>query len=198
MRLLVFDATRRRDWLSLSWRAGSHVYRALGIDAACAATSWHQALVWLSVVHPGRAIDEVQFWGHGKWGRALIGDDVLDLRSTEPGHALHAPLAAVRARLAGPDALWWWRTCETFGAQPGQEFATAWTSFLGCRSAGHTFVINVWQSGLHELSAGAVPQWSADEGLLAGTPEHPVRARWSHPFAPSTVHFMTSRLPRRA
>jgi hypothetical protein len=191
LRLLVFDATRR-DPLSLAWRAGATVYRALGIDAAFPATSWRDALAWLAAAD--RPIAEIQFWGHGKWGRALIGNDVLDARSTEPGHELNATLAAVRDRLA-PQALWWWRTCETFGARRGHEFAMAWTGFLGARSAGHTYVIHAWQSGLHVLAPGERPTWSPSEALIAGTPEHPIKAARSSVFAPSTIHFLTSRLP---
>ena len=101
----------------------------------------------------------------------------------------------MRARLVSPDALWWWRTCETFGAAAGHAFARAWTTALGCRAAGHTHVIAAWQSGLHVLAPGAAPDWSADEGLAEGTPTTPIRAHPSRRTAPSTIHFLTTRLP---
>ena len=194
MRLLVYDATRR-DPLSFAWRSGALLYRGVGaIDASHGVRSWAEAIWWLATVRPSEPIEEIQYWGHGKWGGALVGDELLDVRATLPDHPLAPGLAAVRARLAGPDALWWWRTCETFGADAGLAFARTWTTFLGCRSAGHTHVIAAWQSGLHVLAAGEAPTWSASEGLAEGTPAAPVRARDSSRRAPSTIHFLTTHL----
>ncbi|MBA3540820.1 MAG: hypothetical protein H0T79_14505 [Deltaproteobacteria bacterium] len=197
LRLLVYDRTRR-DPLSLAWRSGSVLYRGLGrIDATFGATSWVEAFEWLANVNAGRAIAEVQYWGHGKWGEALIGEDRLSIASLERG-PLHAPLVQMRERLVGPAALWWWRTCETFGARAGHDFAIAWTRFLGCASAGHTYVIGAWQSGLHSLALGETPTWSPHEGLEAGTPEAPESSLMSHRTAPSTIHFLSRRVPRSA
>ncbi len=198
LRLLVRDATRR-DSLSFAWRAGAPLYRALGrIDAAFGARSWSEALGWLVAVRPTARISEIQFWGHGRWGHALIGDEPLDARALAPSHPLYPLLLGVRARLAGPDALWWWRTCETFGATAGQDFARAWSRFLGCTAAGHTYTIAAWQSGLHALAPGAEPTWPAAEGLAAGTPDAPLESLWSKRTAPSTVHCLTGALPASA
>src|SRR6185295_12580281 len=109
-----------------------------------------------------RPISEVQFWAHGKWGRLYLERQVLDRGALAPGHHLHAGLSALRERLA-PGALVWFRSCETFGATAGHDFACGLTDFLGCAAAGHTFIIGYWQSGLHRLEPGMKPAWSATE-----------------------------------
>jgi hypothetical protein len=137
----------------------------------------------------------VQFWGHGRWGQARIGDDVLDAAALRPGHPLHERLVRLRARmLGGREGLWWFRTCETFGRAAGHAFAAAWTRFLGCRAAGHTYVIAGWQSGLHSLLPGEEPRWPLDEGLPPGDPA-PATALRSHARAPNTISFLHGHIP---
>lgn len=109
LRLMIYDATERR-WgrfinLSLIWRIGGWLYRLLGrLDHCHGAASWQEALVWLGRVEPSAPIAEVQFWGHGKWGCALISGESLDIRCLDPGHALHEHLRAIRARLVANDS----------------------------------------------------------------------------------------------
>jgi hypothetical protein len=194
-RLIVFDRTciRERGGLSPAWWLGSKLYRGLGrIDATFGATSWAEALFWLGSRR--EAIAEVQFWGHGKWGCALIGGDVLDASSLRDGHALRKALDGLRERLA-PNALFWFRTCETLGASRGIDFGERFSSFLGARVAGHTFVIGVHQSGLHGLSPGVRANWSAEEGIAEGTPDEPRRAKRSTPLAPRTITCLDGRVP---
>src|SRR5262245_22928418 len=167
LRLLIYDRTchgrRGLPGLSSAWWAGARLYRVRGLlNGVCAAASWSEALDFLAGHRPGCAISEVQFWGHGKWGDARVGNELLDERALLRGHPLRQRLCAVRDRLA-PRALWWFRTCETFGADRGQHFARAWTDFLGSRAAGHTYVIGYWQSGLHVLEPGAAPDWAPEE-----------------------------------
>ncbi len=199
LRLLVYDRTCRGrpllPGLSHAWAAGARLYRARGlIDRASGVGSWEQALAWLGSVEPSRPVSQIQFWGHGKWGLALVGGEALSAGSLEVGHPHQELLARIRERLV-PDALWWFRTCETFGANRGQAFARAWSSFFQCRSAGHSYVIGVWQSGLHMIRPGERPAWSAAEGLAEGTPEAPVRALWSRPDAPNTITCFDGKLP---
>jgi hypothetical protein len=195
MRVLVYDRTCR--WhgggLSHAWAAGAHLYRGLRrIDAARGVASWAEALSWLAGLPA--PIEELQYWGHGKWGAAFVDQDALDARALRAGHALHAPLRALRAHLA-PDPLVWFRTCETLGADRGQAFATDLADFLGARVAGHTFVIGFHQSGLHGISPGARPDWPADEGLAAGTPAAPSLARPSRPWSPRTITCLAGSIP---
>ena len=139
-------------------------------------------------------IAELQFWGHGKWGQALIDGESLDRRALLPGHPLEPGLAAFRERLTS-DALVWFRTCETLGAVPGQDFARALGDYLGARIAGHTFVIGYFQSGLHSLAPGDRPSWSPAEGLSRGTPEAPAAALSSSPSEPNTVTCFDGSIP---
>lgn len=193
MRCLVFDRTAPR--LRHAWRTGSWLYRGLGrLDAVKGVASWGEALSWLA--EQTEPIEELQYWGHGKWGRALVGDESLDASALAPSHALHAGMQALRAQLA-PRALVWFRTCETFGAHAGHDFAVRLSEWLGARVAGHTYIIGFHQSGLHGLEPGARPDWSADEALVEGTPDAPVRAAWSSMFAPRTITALAGRVPAR-
>jgi Domain of unknown function (DUF4347) len=198
LRLVVFDATqihRAPRALGWSWRAGVRLYRALGwIDRAYAATSFASALDWVARVEPTRAVNELQFWGHGKWGRALIDREPLDRGALAEGHALRPRLEAVRERLTG-DALIWFRTCETLGAHKGHDFARALSDFTGARIAGHTFVIGYYQSGLHVLAPGTTPSWEPTEGLSQGTAVDPRAALRSSPSEPNTITCLTSAIP---
>lgn len=191
-RLVLFDKTcvRGRRGLSPVWGAGTKVYRALRrIDDARGVASWTEALAYLA--QQREPIREVQYWGHGKWGRALIDGDSFDASSIVTHRGA---LDAIKERLA-PDALLWFRTCETLGAQAGHDFAQRLADALGARVAGHTYIIAFHQSGLHGLAPGMRPDWSVDEGLLEGTPDDPRRARWSRMWAPRTVTALTSAVP---
>jgi hypothetical protein len=198
LRLLVYDATQRARpprALGLAWQAGSYLYRGLGrIDAAYGARSWAEAFEFLATHDAGRSVGEFQFWGHGKWGRALIHGESLDRGALADSHAFAPRLAAFRERLE-PGALVWFRTCETLGARAGQDFARALADHLGARVAGHTFVIGLFQSGLHSLSPGASPAWSTNEGIARGTPDHPERAFSSGPSQPNTVTCFDGEIP---
>jgi hypothetical protein len=202
LRLLVYDRTCGGGpggafGLSTAWSTGASLYRGLGrIDAALGVSSWDEGLSWLAGYDGSAPIAEVQYWGHGRWGLAKVAGDALDASALAPRHPLRRRLDAVRERLA-PDALVWFRTCETFGAAPGQDFARRLADHLGARVAGHTFIIGFHQSGLHGLSPGTAPDWSPAEGLAEGTPAAPLRARWSTPVAPNTITCLAGRVPAR-
>jgi hypothetical protein len=199
MRLVVYDRTQTRPGLapglSSIWRAGTRLYSLRGLaDASLPAGSWSEAFDWLANVRPGERISEIQLWMHGLWGDARIGDDVFDRRSLVRGSERLAPLARIRARLA-PGALFWFRTCQTFGAEKGQRFVSALAETLGCRIAGYTYIIGWWQSGLHVLAPGEKPTWPTNEGVAGGTPAAPTQALWSTPFEPRTITCLDGRLP---
>jgi len=196
---MVYDRTcvRRGVGLSSAWSAGALLYRGLGrFDAAFGARTWQDALEWLTTYDAARPIEEIQYWGHGRWGRALVGSDVFDVTALRSGHALHSRLLALRERVApSPRSLVWLRTCEAFGARAGIDFAQALSDFFGVRVAGHTFIIGALQSGLRALSPGGRPAWSPAEGLAEGTPDKPVRALWSAPDQPRTITCFSNLVP---
>ncbi len=201
LRLMIYDRSCRgglaRPGLSHAWWAGAQLYRGLRrLHAYQAVDSWAHALEWLAEYRPSEPLAEVQYWGHGKWGAARIRDEVFDRRALEAKHPLHARLAAVRDRML-PDAgsLWWFRTCETFGARPGQHFASELADHLGAQVAGHTYIIGHLQSGLHTLRPGQRPAWSEDEGLREGSPDEPQRAFWSSLRAPNTITCLRGTIP---
>ncbi len=193
---MVYDDTCRRAntlpfGLTHSWIAGNLLYRGLGrIDASFAAHDWDGALQWLASFGAG-AIDEIQFWGHGKWGMALIDKDVLDVRAL---HTRRRDLDAVKERLH-KDSMWWFRTCETLGGEAGHRFAAEWADHFGCSVAGHTYIIGPWQSGLHLHEPGTPIHWSAWEGVQEGSANNPTRAKWSAPREPNTISCLQSVVP---
>ena len=163
LRLLLFDSTAGA--LTVSWRAGAVLYRALGrIDASHGAATWDDGLSWLATFAKDRKISEIQYWGHGQPGCLLLDRRPLDLSALDAGHALRPSLEAIRTRLIGPEALWWFRTCSTFHGDRGHAFAQGWTTFFGARAAGHTRVIGPLQGGLHSLRPGEAPAWSIRDG----------------------------------
>ncbi len=165
------------------------------VDAARGVASWGEALEWLATYEPTRTIGEIQYWGHGRWGRILVGDEVLDAGSLSASHRHRSKLDAVRDRTCGEKTLVWLRTCEAFGAIAGHDFARRLADYFGARVAGHTFVIGGFQSGLHGLRPGMVPSWALDEGLADGTPEAPRRAHVSGPDRPNTITCFDGHVP---
>lgn len=202
LRLMVYDATwvgrqPLQTGLTSTWIAGGLAWRLIGrFHAVLGARSWAEALQWLGTVREdGPRIDHVEYWGHGRWGELRIGKEVLDARAfTDPTDPRRLLLHRLRDRLH-PDSLLWFRTCETFGTERGHRFASTVTETLGCRAAGFTYVIGHLQSGLHSLSPGEKPYWSAREGLPEGV-AHPKVAQWSHWRAPNTVTFLAGEVPR--
>lgn len=197
---MVFDRTDRGrrglPGLSTAWRAGATLYRGLGrLDACRGVSEWSEALDWLAEFKAGEPIGEIQFWGHGNWGHIKVDSVPLASTALDAGHEHHERLCAIRERMSS-ESLWWFRTCETFGADRGHDFARRWTDFFECPAAGHTYVIGYWQSGLHSLAPGEVPTWSADEGLEEGSASAPEKALWSRRREPNTISCFRGRIPQ--
>ncbi len=196
LRLLIHDATcvgsGLLPGLSNAWSSGALLYRGLGrIDAYKGVRNWREALTFLTEYGGASPLAEVQYWGHGTFGKVWIAKDGLD-RARLSSPELAPLLDRLRDRLSA-EALVWLRTCETMGGPSGHAFAKALASRLGCRVAGHTHVIGVLQSGLVALRPDAEPSWPLDMGLgPSGEAGHGLP---SSPTEPSTVHFLTGRLP---
>lgn len=195
-KVVVFDRTCRSPLggLSALWSIGAEWNRTLGrFDACFGASHWQQALRWLADVRPGEWLEEVQFWGHGKWGEAWIGGDRLSMDWLDPAHKAASWLQAIRDRMR-PDgrSLWWFRTCETLGGAKGQSFAQAFSDRMGVRVAGHTHVIALAHSGLHLTEPGSHPNWDPTEGIRSEQARH---ARGSSFRFPRTIGFWRMSLP---
>jgi hypothetical protein len=197
-RIILYDRTctaRAGLGLSTVWRGGAALYRVLArAHASFGATSFANGLSQILAHRADDAISELSFWGHGKWGQILVARDGLDRRAFAEGHPLHRDLCELRERLA-PSALVWLRTCETFGAAAGHDFARRAADFFRCRVAGHSYVIGYYQSGLHVLRPGCAPHWSDREGLVHGSPERPEMAARSSPREPNTVTCLSGCVP---
>lgn len=191
LRLMVYDRNSSAGrFLVSAWKVGGGAYAALGrLDGRYGASSWAEALDFLAQHRAPAPITQIQFWGHGKWGEALIGSTRLDAQLLEPQHPQHKALRAVRARLVPGRGLWWFRTCSTFGTAKGHAFARAFADFLGCRAAGHTFIIGLHQSGLHSVGPGETPGWPVSEGISGQRP------LWSRPGAPNTITCFHGTIP---
>ncbi|MCB9748440.1 MAG: hypothetical protein H6713_00395 [Myxococcales bacterium] len=199
---MVYDRTCRGrallPGLTHAWWSGGVLYRTMRrFDAWYGARTWEEALTWLGRVGERAPLAEIQFWGHGKWGLARVDREALDLSALTRDHRHHAALRKIReGMVTGGRGLWWFRTCETLGAVPGQTFAQAWSEFFDARVAGHTYIIGPWQSGLHSLAPGEAPTWSADEGLAPGEdPAAPRQALWSRRRHPNTIHCLNNVIP---
>ncbi len=68
------------------------------IDAAYGARDFGGMLRFLASHEPGQGISEVQFWGHGKWGKIFIDDHVLDRSVLLASHPLHREFSVQRVR----------------------------------------------------------------------------------------------------
>lgn len=204
LRLLIYDSTCLGSkpylpGLTHSWIAGKHLYQITRpFHRSFGASSWHDALQFLATIAPLYTIEEIQFWGHGKWGRVMINGSPLDTSALLPDHPYFPWLAAIKARIASPSSLWWFRTCETFGALSGIDFATQWAAFFQCRVAGHTQIIGPWQAGLHAIEAGQTPFWSPSNGLIKGTPEAPTASAYSRLWHPRVISCLQPNLPQWA
>jgi hypothetical protein len=224
LRLVVYDRTDTRPvtrWLSARlstsprpdgtssgspglspiWRAGTWLHRLAGVaDATLGAGSWPEALAWAARVAEERArpIGSLQVWGHGGWGFMRLGETRFDAGTLRADHELGPLVDGLRARLAGPEALVWFRCCSAFGATDGRRFATEAARRLCCRVAGHTYIIGPFQSGTHSVRPGEEPAWDAAEGVKTDAAGQALGARWSGPFEPATISCLRLGLPADA
>ncbi len=199
LRLMIHDRTcvgrGPLPGLSDAWRTGAALYRGLDrLDGARGVSSWSDALDWLvsTATAESRPIAQIQFWGHGRRGRAYVGDESFDRASLDES-APHAPRVTALRELLAPGATVWFRTCETLGGEAGHTFARALGERLGVHVAGHTHVIGFWQSGLHRLAPGALPHWSPNEGVTAEG--EAAVALGSSPLRPRTIHCLQNAIP---
>lgn len=193
-RVMVYDATEENFLLGASWWWGAKLYRARGdVDAYKGVRSFEEMVRWLLSLNTD--LSEVQFWGHGWFGFFAIAKRWISARVLDPkdDRGLYPLLVDLRSRFVGDDALWWFRTCSTFGGEMGHEFAKEWANFFEMTVAGHTHIIGPWQSGLHTLGVDEEPGWDAREGWT-GSPSKP-KGKHSFPWVPNTIFATQGDIP---
>lgn len=158
--------------LTLWWQLGAWLFRLFGLaHKSGGASNWKEAfeLVVNAVneekVRTGKEVRAgiVQFWGHGWFGKACMGDSVLT-KAPPNDSELKDSLDAFKNILAVGESSVWFRCCSAFHESVGKQFACAMRDFLGVKVIGHTYIIHVFQSGTHILSPNESPDWSDDEG----------------------------------
>ena len=159
-RVLLVDATAY-DPLRLTWRVGHLIISPQRFTHRLYVHSWDEAMDRLCDIAQREKLSELQFWGHGSSGRALIGTDALDTTylqtsacfqrwvSLQPFHSIPTPLI-------------WFRTCDTMKGEAGRLFSAKLAHLLRCRVAGYTQYIHVIQRGLVVMWRDRPPQWSDD------------------------------------
>ena len=163
-RVFVYDKTQ--GWLTSSWWFGS-LLRSMrpGKDIVLKVSSWDDMIAQLAAL-PAGSVSRVEFWGHGISGGVKCGTEWAwgpTMQSKDPVRRIAEVLAKVRHILA-PDAVWWWRACNTFRGEAGRAFAKMCVTALGCRVAAFTRIIWWWQADLRIATPGADPDWDDSGG----------------------------------
>ena len=118
----------------------------------------------------------VQFWSHGSPGQATIGGTILNEELLKEGSE---QLDNFKKVLIPGKSSVWFRCCQAFQNPKGKNFANKLVDFSNCKVIGHTYKILFYQSGIHILSPGEIPDWPDDEGTEGD--------QWSYPSAPNTI-----------
>ncbi len=179
MRVLIYDAVETNLGLAAGWRIGSLFYK---FDEVIPATSWNQVFEKLLAI-PG-TIHEIQWWGHGNPGIAVLNGLALNQNNA------NWPLLKNKLPTNG-SGLIWFRCCASFQGEKGKKFALDLANKLNCKVAGHTYNIGFpFHSGLHSVTPLKIPSWSNIEGLgIDG------KTKSSSLFAPNTIYMWQDKLP---
>ena len=172
-RVLILDASDERGVLGWSWDVGSILVESSNrFDFIIRARNWEHVCQELhKIADGGHKIREVQFWGHGHPGAALIGNDAFNVATLQT----ESWMRLAQRHVFQDGALWWWRTCQTCRGMEGREFSQVFVNMFGIRMAGHTVVIHVIHGCLVCLKPGEQANWKDDEGewCLATDMGHP-------------------------
>ena len=174
-RIVIIDSTGSGA-LDVSWQVAAFITTAANrFTDRVEAHSWKDAadaLLRMNVEHGDAPIDEVQFFGHGSPGAALIGADRLTADSLAEPH-----WQAVR-HIFGTPGIFWFRTCESLNGDAGRALANAVADHFGeerMRVAGHTQFIHAVHPGLVVKVPGQRASWADGSGsfLLCTDLGHP-------------------------
>ena len=183
MKVVVYDnkpGVGFQQWcLKTSWFLGCWFQKLFGkVDAYYGATSWADALTWLTKLKG--PFTSVQYWGHGGPGVVWLAQRACPTYD----------FTVLRTKVT-PTTVVWFRTCSTFQGTRGYSFALTLCSLLGCVIAGHTRVIGPLQGGLHTQAPDTPPSWSLDEGELPKS-WWPASLHWGS----NTVTCLATKIPK--
>lgn len=204
MRLMIYDRTalddgfdirESNDNLTMSWVLGAKLYKATrSVDLVKGVASWAEALEWLNTVNPSEKIEQIQIWGHGWPGRSYIGKEFITLDDVVSG-PLSDGFAKLKNRLT-PDSIIWFRNCAVFCGEPGHKFAEGFSTHMGCVAAAHTYIIGLFQAGLHTIKPGQKAYWPVTEGIEEGPASWPKKIRWSRMWSENSIFCLRSDIPK--
>jgi hypothetical protein len=183
------------DALAYTWFAGGRLYRwSRWLDKCNGVTSWENGLDWLIKEGRKEPISQIQYWGHGSWGKAWLGRSVISESTLNKSNKIRDRLEELKPLLTS-NALIWFRTCSTFGNKSGQGFAKEFTNYMDCRVAAHTHMIGWWQGGLHSLKPNQSVYWPSKEGVSVNS-RGGEKALWSSWRTPNTITCMSGAVPK--
>lgn len=162
MRVTVYDKNPGVgivQWgLKVSWFLGCWIQKLFGaVDKYYGASSWEDALAWLSV--QGAPLKSIQYWGHGSPGTIWLAQMAMPVDKF---------IETVKPKVV-PDSIIWWRVCSAFQGLKGQGFSKRLANELDCTIAGHTRTIGPMQGGLHTRKPNTEPSWPVTDGELPST-----------------------------
>ena len=129
---------------------------------------------------------QVEVWCHAFPGYLTIGGERLNRRDV-----LDDDRVALLGAKLGPTGTFWIRGCSAFAGPIGHAYAGVLADRLGCRVAGHTFLIGPLQGGLRTLRPQETPTWDPKEGE-AGGEWGQAHTTWS---TPNRIFALQSRIP---
>jgi hypothetical protein len=158
-RFVVNSYGRNADLVNWLHRAVSRLWPATAVDARNVSDALTQIL---ACTRDGERIGRVEFWGHGRPGAILVGDEELTVESFTPDSPHYLRLASLRDRLTD-NAVVWFRGCRTFAGADGKNFARAAVAFFrrGITVVGQTRLLgyNFDWGGSVQLRPGREPTW---------------------------------------
>jgi len=153
--------------LKTSWLLGCVFQKLIGVvDAYHGVASWAEAKTWLK--SRGEPVTVLQYWGHGSPGTVWLAGNPIPT----------AEWLSLKPLLI-PESLVWLRICSAFQGRVGQVFAKQMADGLGCTIGAHTYIIGLFQGGLHTMKPNSMPSWDAAEGT---------EVKWRPDFQPWLPH----------
>lgn len=153
-KLIIFDKSEG-TLVGLSWKLGSRIFKS-HFTHTLAASSWQEVIDYFHRLPEGTRFNEVQFWGHGAPGKALVGGEPA-------GDAVWLSMRPYLHDLS----IVWLRVCSFAQGVRGSNAMCRVAGLLECRVIAHTHIIGNWasHSGTQGIRPGEVPQWAEADGV---------------------------------